>query len=152
MTSILIGHVAIADVTLPFSEVVETIYEGNVRGIPILVPTTLPTNETLYWQVSTTETSYGISFNYAPQCQAMLCAWGSFTAEKGADFSDSAGDYTEGVTLAKGKKARFRLFKGAYLNAFLEWKQGGILYTAQIKNGKKEDIIKLANSAINSRQ
>lgn len=53
----------------------------------------------------------------------------------------------EEVTLAKGKKAQYRLFRGAYYTAFLSWNEKGVLHKVTIKNGSKEQMIQIANSA-----
>jgi hypothetical protein len=139
----------LADMSLSFSEVVESIYDGTGGKFPILAPKALPTSEKLYVKISADPSRYSIEYVYTPNCKSTSCSWGSFNAERRSIFPSADGDETEGITLAKGKKGRFRLFKGMSSNAFVEWKEGGVLYTAQIKNGRKEDVVKLANSAIN---
>ena len=136
---------AFADVGLPVDEVVQAL--RRVR-VPLLVPERLPFSgeDKIYWQTSTTPKGYSIEFVYKPDCQGTYCYLGSFKGEQDGSFDQS--NDSEGVTLAKGKKAQYSLFRGAYYTAYLSWKERGVLYTVTIKNGTKEKVIQIANSAI----
>ncbi|BAS58099.1 hypothetical protein NIES2135_25160 [Leptolyngbya boryana NIES-2135] len=140
---------ASANVGLPMNQVVQAL--RRVR-IPLLIPEILPFRGegNIYWRTSVKPKGYSIEFIASPDCDGTYCYIGSFSAEQGGNFDQgSSGDIVEGVTLAKGKKAQYRLFRGAYYNAFLSWKERGVLYTVVVKNGDKEKVMQIANSAIN---
>jgi hypothetical protein len=140
-----------AEVKLPFSEIVEAIYEATEEGhrIPILVPVSLDDDAELYWSAQVNPYGYEISFNRTPDCRGSACGWGGIRAEKGGQFIDAdRNDTVAWVTLVQGKKARVRTFTGAGISTFVEWREGGVLYTAYMKGGRKESVVQLANSAI----
>jgi hypothetical protein len=140
-----------AEVKLPFSEIVEGIYEATAEGqrIPILVPASLDDDAELYWSAQVTQSGYEISFNRTPDCRGTYCAWGGIRAEKGGQFIDAdRNNVVEWVKLVQGKKARVRTFTGAGISTFVEWKEGGVLYTAYMKGGRTERVVQLANTAI----
>ncbi|MBE9009135.1 hypothetical protein IQ250_02825 [Pseudanabaenaceae cyanobacterium LEGE 13415] len=140
---------ASADVGLPVNQVTQALQRVRV---PLLIPERLPFSgeDKIYWQTTVEPKGYSIAFVYEPDCKGTYCYLGSFSAEQGGNIErGSNGELVEGVTLAKGKKAQYRLFRGAYHTAFLSWKERGVLYKVTIKNGSKEQVIQIANSAIN---
>ncbi len=151
---------------LSISELVEGAHEvmggtygmgGDSQGtrIPILAPSQLATDASLYWRVSKRDTGYEFTFGYTPTCNgATACNWGAFSAEKGGqmpDFENNSATTSESVTLSKGKKGLYRFYRSASYHAYVHWKESGVLYTAYIKNGRKDDVIAMANSAIDPR-
>ena len=75
----------------------------------------------------------------------------SIRGQKGGEFSTKMEGVTKTlktVQLAGGVKGNFHNGCGAYCTANLEWKNQGFLYTVAIRNGEQEDLIKIANSAI----
>jgi hypothetical protein len=67
------------------------------------------------------------------------------------DFENSSSTTSESVTLSKGKKGLYRYYRSASHHAYVHWKESGVLYTAYIKNGRKDHVIAMANSAIDPR-
>jgi hypothetical protein len=153
----LLGASPAKALNLPIDELVGSAYQimGNTQ-IPILAPSQIKTKEHRYWNVFKTNVGYGFGFGFTRDCNgAGACNWGSFSAEKGGQmpaFENNSSTTSERVTLAKGKKALYRSDRAAYINASVYWQENGILYTAYIKNGRKEDLIAMANSAINFRR
>jgi hypothetical protein len=153
----LLGASPAKALNLPIDELVGSAYQimGNTQ-IPILAPSQIKTKEHRYWNVFKTNVGYGFGFGFTRDCNgAGACNWGSFSAEKGGQmpaFENNSSTTSERVTLARGKKALYRIDRAAYINASVYWQENGILYTAYIKNGRKEDLIAMANSAINFRR
>lgn len=115
--------------------------------VPIVIPATLPTEESLFSSATVTSDRYEISFTYTPDCQGTACTWGSFSAERSEYLEDDPG-LVEAVTLVDGTQAWFNNFCGAYCNARVFWFADGSLYSAWIKNGTREAAIALANAAV----
>jgi hypothetical protein len=55
----------------------------------------------------------------------------------------------EYITLNNGYSAVFANSCGAYCMAYVEWKIDGIVYLVRLKNGTKEETLKIANSVYN---
>ncbi len=57
-------------------------------------------------------------------------------------------DQIASVKLAQGMQGQFANTCGPYCLAQVAWQSQGVLYRAVVKNGRKETVIALANSAI----
>lgn len=120
--------------------------------VPIILPSQLPAVDSLYSNVtSSSPTGYEISFTYTPDCQGTACTWGYFSAQRGGTVSTdpvSPQDTIERVTLANGTQGYFTNSCGAYCTAQTAWVSQGVLYSASVKNGRRDTVIALANSAL----
>ena len=128
----------------------------NNTNIPVEFPGSLPNTggEKIYLNWSADNNSYNVNFDYTPDCGgATACSMGYFTAAKGAQIqskSDIGWDYKyEYIKLNNGYSAVFINSCGAYCTALVEWKVNGVVYSVYLKNGTKEEIIKIANSVYN---
>lgn len=139
-----------ADVAVPVDRLASQLQDST--QIPILIPASLPGGDTLYTNVTESHPdSYELSFTYTPDCQGTACTWGYFHAQQGILPSTepiSSRDTVERVTFTNGVEGWFTNFCGAYCTASAQWVSDGVLYVASIKNGRREAVIALANSAI----
>lgn len=141
------------------SEVIATL--ENTTNVPVELPSVLPTyaDPQMYWNASGKADSYYVSFEYTPDCMgATACTLGSFSAERGGEIepkpsdlrvntSDSSlSDKYEYIKLDNGYSAVYMNFCGAYCTAQVQWKINGVLYQASLKNGTKEEVLRMANS------
>lgn len=119
--------------------------------VPIFIPSQLPISAVFYFTTQPQKDGYTISIGYAPNCDATACLFGGIGARKGGEFITAMAGVTKtwkNIVLAKGVKGIFHNGCGAYCTATVEWKNQGVLYSVNIKNGREEDTIAIANSAI----
>ena len=146
------------------SEVIATLQQKT--SVPVEFPGSLPNTggEEVYLNWSADNNSYNVNFDYTNDCNgATACNMGSFSAEKGGivvpksefSFSDRSDipiemqDKYEYIKLDNGYNAVFMYGCGAYCNATLQWKINNVLYSIYLKNGNKEEVMKIANSVYN---
>ncbi|WP_225913956.1 SH3 domain-containing protein [Leptolyngbya ohadii] len=141
---------ALADTAVPVDRLRSQL-QGRTQ-VPIVLPNQLPEADALYSNVaSVSPGGYEISFTYTPDCQGTACTWGYFSAQRGGTIDTqpiSPRDTIESVTLANGTQAQFTNFCGAYCTAQASWISQGVLYSASVKNGRRETVVALANSAL----
>ncbi|MBD3885406.1 hypothetical protein IFO70_27150 [Phormidium tenue FACHB-886] len=154
---LLLVHPAHADVTLPLRQAAAQISRGT--DVPIYLPDRLPMEQG-YLDISTTANGYRVDFNYTPDCGGTACYFGSIQAERGGQLSPNPfRDYAprdlggireafELVQLSDGTPAQFINGCGAYCTAVLEWQSQGVLYQVTVKNGTREMLLAIANSAV----
>jgi hypothetical protein len=150
LMSISVAFPALADTR---SEVIAALQ--NKTNIPVEFPGKLPdTDEKIYLNGSADNNSYTINFDYTQDCSgSTACSMGYFTATKGAQIqskSDYSGnDEYQYIKLNNGYNAVFINTCGAYCMALIEWKVNGVVYSVYLKNGTKEEAMKIANSVYN---
>ena len=145
-----------ATVTIPVNQIVSRLQQQT--QIPIFIPSVLPKMNRVYWGVyGANAYSYSVNFYSTPDCKGgTVCTYGRVDAERGGEFfvldpqlaAFNPANVVEPVRLANGVQGQFANTCGFYCMAAVEWKYKGVLYHAVIKNGRKEDVLTLANSAI----
>jgi hypothetical protein len=121
--------------------------------IPIFLPMTFPAELPVYVNATAESDSYYVDFVATPDCDGQtFCLFGGMSAQRGGQLSSRAdlgsGNILEPVQLANGVRGQFTEFCGATCTASMEWHSQGVLYTVSIKNGRRAEVIALANSAI----
>ncbi|NJK58727.1 MAG: hypothetical protein HC939_23485 [Pleurocapsa sp. SU_5_0] len=136
------------------SEVIATLQQKT--SVPVEFPGSLPNTEgeNIYFNWSADSSSYNVNFDYTQDCGgATACNIGSFSAIKGAQIqskSDYSGnDEYQYIKLNNGYNAVFINTCGASCTTLVEWKVNGAVYSVYLKNGTKEEILKIANSVYN---
>jgi len=142
---------ASAQTQFPVNDALASIEEGT--AIPIYLPEVYPTSEMLYINGLTTPDGYYLTLDYTPDCNgATACTMGNLTGEQdGYRYTESdlePGDRLETVPLANGNTGQFVNLCGAYCSAILQWEMQDVLYTVYLKNGTLEEVVQMANSAI----
>ncbi len=136
------------------SDIVATLQ--NSTNIPVEFPKNLPDaeGEKIYFDWTADNNGYEVSFDYTPDCGgATACNIGYFSANKGGQIP-SKSDFLENaeyhyVKLSNGYSAVFTNACGAYCTASIFWKINGVVYSVSLKNGTKQEVMKIANSVYN---
>lgn len=141
-----------AETVFPVDEIFEQL---EVRTeVPILLPSQLPFSEddSVYFQVDANPEGYTVYLNYTPDCQGTPCYIGSISAERNGEATtpwlDNPRNEFKEIQLANGTEGIFFNGCGAYCTALVEWQEGDVLYRVSLKNGREEDVEKIANWAI----
>lgn len=127
----------------------------NNTNIPVKFPVNLPNTggEKIYLNWSADNNSYNVNFDYTSDCGgATACNMGSFSANRGAQIQSKSyysEDEYQYIKLNNGYSAIFINTCGASCSALVEWKVNGVVYSVYLKNGTKEEIMKIANSVYN---
>lgn len=136
----------LADVSFPANQAVSQLQQSQ---IPILLPSSLPGSDAVYLSSSGGVNSYEVAMTYTPDCGGTYCYIGSIQGERGGQFETPwEGTTSQWVQLAQGNQGLFINACGAYCTATLSWQSNNVLYTVTLKNGLKEDLVQIANSAI----
>ena len=148
--------------TLPVSadtrgDIVATLQ--NNTNVPVEFPKNISAagGEKIYFNWTADNNGYEVSFDYVPDCNgATACNMGYFSANKGGQMpskSDYLGfsenDEYRYVNLSNGYSAVFTNGCGAHCTASIWWKVNGVLYSVSVKNGTKQEVMKIANSVYN---
>jgi len=139
---------SLADVVVPLNQALVQI-EGT--QVPILIPSVVPNVSETYVRGRGTIEGYVLDFSFTPTCDGTVCHYAWISAERDGKLLYSQinrGDTIASVQLAQGMQGQFINTCGAYCLAQVAWQSQGVLYRAGIKNGRKEVVIALANSAI----
>ncbi|MBD1871244.1 PPC domain-containing protein [Cyanobacteria bacterium FACHB-471] len=145
--SFLISQAALADAVFPVDQVLPQLQQGT--RVPILLPNQVPLLDQVYFDSTVEENSYSVDFVYTPDCQATACYAGTIRAERGGQLPTlEPGESFQTVQLAGGVRGQFVNFCGAYCTAVLSWQSEGVLYEVILKNGAQEELVQIANSAI----
>jgi pimeloyl-ACP methyl ester carboxylesterase len=122
----------------------QTIRRSYPCKIPVLIPDNVPkkynNNESLSVSVENAGNRYSFKISQGVE----------FYGQSGSQFkSTTDGDKVKTVNLAGGIQARY-LYGGRYVygRSVLEWKYGNAVYGVWLSEGKLEDAISIANSAI----
>ena len=133
----------------------------QTTNVPVELPSMLPVYQdtTIYWNALGDADSYSVSFEHTPDCDgATFCTMGSFSAQRGGEIAPKPSnlivnspdtqfnDQYEYIKLNNGYSAVYINFCRAYCTASVQWKIQGVLYEASLKNGLKEDLLRMANS------
>jgi len=140
---------ASADTPFPVSKILPQI--NRKTQMPIFLPSRLPFSPQVFYNVEVDSAHYSIDINHTPDCQGTPCYIGAIRAERGGKVSEPSGIRGEtftSVELAGGIRGIFANACGAYCTALVEWQYQGVLYQVTIKNGREEELIQIANSAI----
>ena len=139
-----------ADTVVPVDRLRTQLQERT--QVPIVLPSKLPEADSLYSNITSNRPDgYEVSFTYTPDCQGTPCTRGYFSAQRGGSVDTDPGspqDTIEAITLANGIQGYFTNSCGAYCTAQASWLSQGVLYSASVKNGRRETVIALANSAL----
>lgn len=157
---LLLGVIArpVAAAPIPVDRVVQQLQPQT--NLPIWMPDAIPDMEQVYVSLSVeSPSSYYINFDYIPDCEgSTACNYGYFYADRTGQFSTPA-DLTPTrpgmprneivpVRLINGMSGQFVNTCGAYCMARVEWRLGGVLYSAWIKNGTQAATVVLANDIL----
>lgn len=135
--------------------------------IPVKLPSMVPLNapaasgvNTIWARVRATPDEYMVSFDRAEDCTGVMeCSFGSIQGtrltgnepppeqifEHAVDPNNQKGP----VTLANGIDGYFVPYEeGLYLPSTVMWEQNGVRYQAVLYMAAKEDVVAMANSAI----
>lgn len=130
--------------------------------LPIWLPDAIPEMEQVYVSFYFEPNSYLINFDYTADCGgSTACLYGYLSAERNGQFSTAADlsplirpgiprDEIVPVQLANDMSGQFVNTCGPYCMATVQWKLGGILYSAAIKNGTQANTVALANAILQS--
>lgn len=125
--------------------------------LPIWVPDEVPGMDEVYISFSILPDYYLINFDLIPGCQgATACNYGYFEANRNGEFitvEDLNPTIRQGMPLDEivpirfenGMSGQFVNTCGPYCLARVQWRLGGVLYSAVIKNGAQEATVELAN-------
>lgn len=126
--------------------------------LPIWVPDEVPGMDELYVNFYVQPDLYSIYFDYTADCGgSTVCNYGSFMAERNGEFitledlgnpsppSQLPSPEVVPIRFENGMSGQFVNACGAYCTARVQWRLGGILYSAVIKNGTQEATVELAN-------
>lgn len=142
---------------------IEAVYRATASAteiplrVPSLIPLTSPASPAEYWASSISPSSgrYIISYDRAEDCTnveecSFAVARGELNAESPLSFQElSAQDRNENISLSDGTPAVFSPFReGLYTPASIFVKVDDYLYTFSIYMAEKDDVLEMANSAL----
>ncbi|NJO40441.1 MAG: hypothetical protein HC769_16840 [Cyanobacteria bacterium CRU_2_1] len=125
----------------------------QVTQVPILFPDAIPQMAETYVNGHATANGYALNFDYTSTCNgSTACHFGGISAEGNESLAvpepRPGRDAIEPVELADGSRGYFVNTCGAYCTAVVTWESEGVLYQVHIKNGRQDEVLELANSAI----
>jgi hypothetical protein len=89
------------------------------------------------------------------ECRAGACYFGTIEAKRNEPFSPPSQlpqDTYRSIELAGGFRGIYFNNCGAYCTAFVEWQRLGVLYRVTRKNGRQQEVVQIANSALQAGQ
>ncbi|HEY9631582.1 MAG TPA: hypothetical protein V6C84_30185 [Coleofasciculaceae cyanobacterium] len=159
LTTLMTPQSALAEIVVPVEQVIGQLSQST--DVPILLPTELPVDfREVYLEAQSNTEGYNVSFYPNPACRAGACYYGGIEAKRGGQLSEnpftlraprdlgSIQESFETVALADGTQAQFINQCGAYCTARLEWQSQDVLYQVTVKNGRRDDLVAIANSAM----
>ncbi len=130
--------------------------KGKTR-VPVFLPSLLPLSDTqqLDFDVQAGSHGYIVAMYSGKGCRAGACFFGIIEAKRNEPFSSPTRlpqDTYRSIELAGGMRGIYFNNCGAYCTAFVEWQRLGVLYRVTRKNGTQQEVVQIANSAIQAGQ
>ena len=130
--------------------------KGKTR-VPVFLPSILPLSEIqqLDFDVQAGSHGYIIAMYLGKGCRAGACFFGIIEAKRNEPFSSPSQlprDTYRSIELAGGMRGIYFNNCGAYCTAFVEWQRLGVLYRVTRKNGTQQEVVQIANSALQAGQ
>ena len=130
--------------------------KGKTR-VPVFLPSILPLSEIqqLDFDVQAGSHGYIIAMYLGKGCRAGACFFGIIEAKRSEPFSPPSQlprDTYRSIELAGGLRGIYFNNCGAYCTAFVEWQRLGVLYRVTRKNGTQQEVVQIANSALEAGQ
>lgn len=144
-----------ANIRFPASNIFRQI-KGKTR-VPVFLPNILPLSDIqeLDFDVQAGSHGYIVGMYLAKGCRAGACYFGTIEAKRNEPFSPPSqlpGDTYRSIELAGGMRGIYFNICGAYCTAFVEWQRLGVLYRVTRKNGSQQEVVQIANSALQAGQ
>ncbi len=130
--------------------------KGKTR-VPVFLPSLLPLSDIqqLDFDVQAGSHGYIIAMYLGKGCRAGACFFGIIEAKRNEPFSPPSQlprDTYRSIELAGGMRGIYFNNCGAYCTAFVEWQRLGVLYRVTRKNGTQQEVVQIANSALQAGQ
>lgn len=130
--------------------------KGKTR-VPVFLPNILPLSEIqqLDFDVQAGSHGYIVAMYLGKGCRAGACFFGIIEAKRNEPFSSPSQlpqDTYRSIELAGGMRGIYFNNCGAYCTAFVEWQRLGVLYRVTRKNGTQQEVVQIANSALQAGQ
>ncbi|NQE38298.1 hypothetical protein [Microcoleus asticus] len=144
-----------ANSSFPASNIFRQI-KGKTR-VPVFLPNILPLSDTQQVDFDVQAGSYGyiVGMYLGKGCRAGACYFGTIEAKRNEPFSPPSQlpqDTYRSIELAGGIRGIYFNNCGAYCTAFVEWQRLGVLYRVTRKNGRQQEVVQIANSALQAGQ
>ncbi|MEG4121479.1 hypothetical protein QUA43_28910 [Microcoleus sp. N9_B4] len=144
-----------ANSSFPASNIFRQI-KGKTR-VPVFLPSILPLSDIqqLDFDVQAGADGYIVGMYLGKGCRAAACYFGTIEAKRNEPFSPPSRlpqDTYRSVELAGGFRGIYFNNCGAYCTAFVEWQRLGVLYRFTRKNARQQEVVQIANSAIQAGQ
>jgi hypothetical protein len=121
--------------------------KGKTR-VPVFLPSLLP-------DVQAGSHGYIVAMYLGRGCRTGACFFGIIEAKRNEPFSPPSQlprDTYRSIELAGGFRGIYFNNCRAYCTAFVEWQRLGVLYRVTRKNGTQQEVIQIANSALQAGQ
>ncbi|MEG4405582.1 hypothetical protein [Microcoleus sp. MON2_D5] len=130
--------------------------KGKTR-VPVFLPSILPLSNTqqVDFDVQAGSHGYIVEMYLGKGCRAGACYFGTIEAKRNEPFSPPSQlpqDTYRSIELAGGIRGIYFNNCGAYCTAFVEWQRLGVLYRVTRKNGRQQEVVQIANSALQAGQ
>lgn len=130
--------------------------KGKTR-VPVFLPSILPLSNTqqVDFDVQAGSHGYIVGMYLGKGCRAGACYFGTIEAKRNQPFSPPSQlpqDTYRSIELAGGIRGIYFNNCGAYCTAFVEWQRLGVLYRVTRKNGRQQEVVQIANSALQAGQ
>ncbi|MEG4574874.1 hypothetical protein QUA56_19615 [Microcoleus sp. N3A4] len=130
--------------------------KGKTR-VPVFLPSILPLSDIqqVDFDVQAGSHGYIVGMYLGKGCRAGTCYFGTIEAKRNEPFSPPSPlpqDTYRSVELAGGIRGIYFNNCGAYCTAFVEWQRLGVLYRVTRKNGRQQEVVQIANSALQAGQ
>lgn len=125
--------------------------------VPVFLPSLLPLSDIqqLDFDVQAGSRGYIVGMYLGKGCRAGACYFGTIEAKRNEPFSPPSRlpqDTYRSIELAGGMRGIYFNNCGAYCTAFVEWQRLGVLYRVTRKNGTQQEVVRIANSALQAGQ
>ena len=130
--------------------------KGKTR-VPVFLPSRLPLSDIqqVDFDVQAGSHGYIVGMYLGKGCRAGACYFGTIEAKRNEPFSPPSQlpqDTYRSIELAGGFRGIYFNNCGAYCTAFVEWQRLGVLYRVTRKNGRQQEVVQIANSALQAGQ
>lgn len=125
--------------------------------VPVFLPSILPLSNTqqVDFDVQAGSHGYIVEMYLGKGCRGGACYFGTIEAKRNEPFSPPSRlpqDTYRSIELAGGIRGIYFNNCGAYCTAFVEWQRLGVLYRVTRKNGRQQEVVQIANSALQAGQ
>ena len=140
-----------ANISFPASSIFKQI-KGKTR-VPVFLPSRLPLSDIqqLDFDVQAGSHGYFVAMYLGKGCRARACYFATIEAKRNKPFSPPSRlpqDTYRSIELAGGFRGIYFNNCGADCTAFVEWQRLGVLYRVTRKNGRQQEVVQIANSAL----